>query len=116
MEKKPLLRVRYKWEEGIIMDRKVIGFEGIDWFILYRVLVKDFNENSDSIKPLDFLINGSCRFIQDSFPFSNVIYIISVTYVRLTKRQTILSKPWNHSFVHTNTSLSMRGAFRSSDG
>jgi hypothetical protein len=106
----------YKWEEDIIMDRKVIGFEGIDWFILSRVLVKDFSENSGSIKPLDFLTDGSCRFFQDSFPFCNIIYIISVSYIRFTKRQTILSKSGNHSFVHTNTSLSMRGAFRGSEG
>ena len=70
----------------MIMDCKVIGFESIDWFILSRVLFKDFNENFGSIKPLDFLINWSCPFLQDSVRFSNVIYISSVSCVRLTKR------------------------------
>jgi len=43
---------------------------------LSRVLVKDFNGNSGSIKPLDFLINWSCIFLQDSVPFSNVMYFV----------------------------------------
>jgi hypothetical protein len=91
----------------MITDFKVIGFEGIDWFILSRVLFKEFNENSGWIKPLDFLINWSCRFLQDSVAFSNVIYISSVSCVRLTKRlkpfylnhETILSYIWTHALV-----------------
>ena len=79
------------------MDCRVIGFEGIDWFILSSVLVKDFNENSGSIKPLDFLINWSCHFLQDTVPFSTVIYISGVSCVRLAKRM----KPFhlNHETI-----------------
>lgn len=86
MGKKNPFKIRHKWKDSMVMDCKVIGFESINWFILSRVLYKDFNENFGSMKPLDFLINWSCLFLQDSVPFSDVICIVSVSCVRLCKR------------------------------
>ena len=46
----------------MIMDCKVIGFEGIDWFILSNILFKDFNENFGSMKRISWWIEAVFSF------------------------------------------------------